>query len=108
MTSEAQPIARPPRGGGAKPSRLVLAAYPLGAIALAIIAWAAVVRIFKIKPYIIPAPETVFFTFVDRFGLLSYHAVPTLLETILGLISASPWACRSRSRSFRRAPWNGR
>ena len=79
-----QPIARPRRG--ARPSRLVLAAYPLGAIVLAIIAWAAIVRVFKVKPYIIPAPETVFFTFVDRFGLLSFHAVPTLLETVLGLL----------------------
>jgi NitT/TauT family transport system permease protein len=48
--------------------------------------WAVVVHAFKIKPYIIPAPETVFFTFIDRFGLLSFHALPTLLETALGLI----------------------
>ena len=82
----AQPIAPAHRNGNAKPSRLVLAAYPLGAIAIAIIVWGLVVRTFKIKPYIIPAPETVFFTFIDRFGLLSFHALPTLVETASGLI----------------------
>src|SRR5262245_63657409 len=80
MVSETHPIARPRPTSSARPSRLVLAAYPLGAIALATIVWAVVVRVFKIKPYIIPAPETVFQTFVDRFGLLSFHALPTLLE----------------------------
>jgi len=85
MVSET-PIARPRPTSSARPSRLVLAAYPLGTIALATIVWAVVVRVFKIKPYIIPAPETVFQTFVDRFGLLSFHALPTLLETTSGLI----------------------
>src|SRR4051812_12182594 len=86
IVSNVQTIAGSPRRGRAKPSRLLLAMYPLGAVALAIIAWAGAVRLFNIKPYIIPAPETVFFTFVDRFGLLSFHAVPTLMETFLGLV----------------------
>lgn len=75
----------PRRGKPKLVSRVLAIAYPLGAIFAAIGLWAAGVEIFDMPPYILPSPWQVVVTFVDRFGLIAEHAVPTIIETVAGL-----------------------
>lgn len=50
--------------------------------------WQIVVMIFKIEPWILPAPSQIFIAFWRSRSLISYHLVPTVIEAILGLIVA--------------------
>ncbi|MBC7222139.1 ABC transporter permease [Candidatus Bipolaricaulota bacterium] len=47
--------------------------------------WEAVVRFFRLPPYVLPSPSRVFLTFGQDFSLLFYHASVTLAEVGLGL-----------------------
>jgi putative hydroxymethylpyrimidine transport system permease protein len=47
--------------------------------------WQLIVTLFNLPPYILPSPFSVFKTMYLRAGLLFNEAIPTMLETLLGL-----------------------
>lgn len=47
--------------------------------------WEAVVRVFRLPPYVLPPPSQIFRTFALDFSLLLYHAAVTMVEVGLGL-----------------------
>ncbi|MDR3517832.1 MAG: ABC transporter permease [Azospirillaceae bacterium] len=49
-----------------------------------LLAWAVLVRVTGIPPYILPSPEAVLVTLVQQAPLLAFHGVRTLLEMVLG------------------------
>src|SRR3954454_11242185 len=57
---------------------------PLGLLILIVVLWDVTVRIFKIPPYLIPAPKDVMLAFRDEGGRLLAEAVPTTMATLGG------------------------
>nr|WP_210202567.1 ABC transporter permease [Alsobacter soli] len=59
---------------------------PAVGILAALGAWAAVVYIFKVPPFVAPSPVAVFATLTSKFGLLIENLVPTAIEAICGFL----------------------
>ncbi len=62
------------------------AVMTLAGLVVALIAWAALVRVFKIEPYMLPGPERVALAFQKQGGFLLHHAAITAYETLLGFV----------------------
>lgn len=59
---------------------------PVGAIAVLIGLWQAVVTVFAIPSYIVPSPVEVWDALVSEWGTLMANLVPTAVETLLGFL----------------------
>ncbi len=59
---------------------------PLGAALLLLILWQLAVVLFRIPPFIAPAPTAVVATLIDKFGLLMGNLAPTAIEAIAGFM----------------------
>src|SRR3712207_1546050 len=57
---------------------------PLGLLVLIIVLWDVTVRLFKIPPYLIPAPIDVIHAFRTEGDRLLLEAIPTTLATLGG------------------------
>ena len=57
---------------------------PLGLVILTILLWEAAVRLFKIPPYLVPAPKDVILAFWAEGDRLLAEAVPTTIATLGG------------------------
>jgi NitT/TauT family transport system permease protein len=73
---------RPRVGAGAVLLRRLL--LPLGVLAVLVVAWDVVIRVFSIPAYMIPAPAAVGRTLVKERALLLDNAVPTIVESLGG------------------------
>lgn len=89
VTQIEQPVAavQPlPARRGRKDRKLGRFLIPIGAIAVLIALWQAVVTVFGIPSYIVPSPVEVWSTLVSEWGTLMANLVPTAVETLLGFI----------------------
>jgi putative hydroxymethylpyrimidine transport system permease protein len=68
--------------------RVILLRAALVALALVII-WQTITLVFSPPPYILPAPARVFGVLLDRPDLWQVHAVTTLTETLIGLVTGT-------------------
>ena len=59
---------------------------PLGAALLLLILWQLAVVLFRIPPFIAPAPTAVIATLIGEFGLLMGNLAPTAIEAIAGFM----------------------
>lgn len=50
------------------------------------ILWQCIVMIFQLPPYILPTPWQVLNVWYERADLITTQAIPTIIETILGLL----------------------
>jgi NitT/TauT family transport system permease protein len=75
-----------PGGGNARLVRILL---PIVVLAAGIAAWALVVRINNIPPYVLPGPGTVFSTLIADWSILSGSLLTTLLTTLEGFVAAA-------------------
>lgn len=57
-------------------------------ISIVIIAWEAMVRLFGISDFLLPAPSSIAQRIIGDWGLLAQHLSITMLETILGFAAA--------------------
>src|SRR5207245_1695721 len=71
--------------GGARMRR---AWPPLALLALVVVAWQAVVRLFDVPDYVFPAPTAVASSFDHDFALLSRARWVTVREVLLGYLLA--------------------
>jgi NitT/TauT family transport system permease protein len=69
--------------------RLIRILLPIVVLALGIAAWALVVRINDIPPYVLPGPGAVFGTLVSDWAILSQSLLTTLLTTFEGFVAAA-------------------
>lgn len=67
----------------------MIALRALGVAAGLIVIWQAVILLFAPPPYILPSPAAVFDVLTERTDLWRVHAVTTLLETVLGLVTGT-------------------
>jgi NitT/TauT family transport system permease protein len=72
----------PPPGGRNSPAVKWL--LPLGVLLVILCLWQAVVAIFGLKPYFIPAPTLIARTFWDNAGTIGDNTVPTVLQAVTG------------------------
>jgi NitT/TauT family transport system permease protein len=68
--------------------RWLRVALPIAVLALGVVLWAAVVRIYAIPPYVLPGPALVLETLVADWGVLSASLVVTLITTLEGFVLA--------------------
>ncbi len=71
-------------------------------LALVVLAWDLVVRVFAIPPYVLPGPGLVLSTLIADGGLLWHSLLVTLVTTFEGFVLAARRrhrACRSCSAS---------
>ena len=68
-----------------QPSAFIRVLYPSAAVIVAIGVWALFVHGFKVPDYILPPPEAVFITLVEKIHLLMRHSWATVKATIGGL-----------------------
>ena len=61
----------------------------LGVAAALLVIWQAIVLIFQPPPFILPDPARVFTALVARPDLWQVHAVTTLTESVIGLVSGA-------------------
>jgi NitT/TauT family transport system permease protein len=69
--------------------RVLRIALPVIVAAAGTAIWEAVVRIYDIQPYVLPAPLAVLRTLVDDWSVLSQSLATTLLTTLEGFIAAA-------------------
>jgi NitT/TauT family transport system permease protein len=62
---------------------------PAAVLALGIVVWGLVVRLYQIPPYVLPGPDAVFQTLVDDWAVLWQSLLTTLGTTLEGFIAAS-------------------
>jgi NitT/TauT family transport system permease protein len=74
---------------GSRLVRLTRIVLPLIVLAAVLAAWALVVRLNHIPPYVLPGPGMVFRTLVSDWALLSQSMLVTLLTTFEGFIAAA-------------------
>lgn len=55
--------------------------------------WQLIVSAFQLPPYILPDPMTVFKTWIANQTLIFHEAIPTILETLLGLLLGTFLGC---------------
>jgi NitT/TauT family transport system permease protein len=70
-------------------SRATQIALPIATAAAVIVLWEVVVRIAKIPSVILPPPSEVLATLLRIYPLLLQHAVPTMVETVIGFVLAT-------------------
>jgi NitT/TauT family transport system permease protein len=68
---------------------LVRILLPMIVLAIVLVAWALVVRLNHIPPYVLPGPGMVFGTLVSDWSILSQSLLVTLLTTFEGFIAAA-------------------
>ncbi|MGQ0677702.1 MAG: ABC transporter permease [Rhodospirillales bacterium] len=59
---------------------------PLGAVVLLLVLWQWAVVAFDIKPFIAPAPTSVFRVLIQRFDILMANLLPTAIEAVCGFL----------------------
>jgi NitT/TauT family transport system permease protein len=69
--------------------RVVQVLLPAAVLALGIVAWGLVVRLYQIPPYVLPGPDAVFQTLVNDWPVLWQSLLTTLGTTLEGFIAAS-------------------
>jgi NitT/TauT family transport system permease protein len=83
------PISAEPVPPARRDVRLVRVLLPIAVLALGIAAWALVVRINDIPPYVLPGPGAVFRTLIGDWAILSQSLLTTLLTTLEGFVAAA-------------------
>ena len=58
-----------------------------------LVLWEAVVALFQLQPYILPAPGEVILALTSNLQLIAHQALPTIAETLLGLLFATLFGC---------------
>ncbi len=61
---------------------------PIAVLALGVLAWEALVRVYGIPPYVLPGPALVLQTLIADWDLLSNSLVATLVITLQGFVLA--------------------
>jgi NitT/TauT family transport system permease protein len=84
--------------------RLIRVLLPIGVLALGIAAWALVVRINDIPPYVLPGPGAVFGTLISDWPILSQSLLITLLTTLEGFVAAAVGGV-ALALSFHQSKW---
>jgi NitT/TauT family transport system permease protein len=69
--------------------RLVRILLPVMVLAVGVAAWAIIVRVNDIPPYVLPGPAAVFQTLIDDWSLLSLSLLTTLATTLEGFVAAA-------------------
>jgi NitT/TauT family transport system permease protein len=82
------PLATPERSSN-HALRVVRIALPILVLAAGIGLWELLVRVNDIKPYVLPAPSTVFVTLIRDWDVLSRSLLTTLLTTFEGFVAAA-------------------
>ena len=82
------PLATPARSSS-HALRVVRIALPILVLAAGIGLWELLVRVNDIKPYVLPAPSTVFATLIRDWDVLSRSLLTTLLTTFEGFVAAA-------------------
>jgi len=62
---------------------------PVAVLALGIVIWDVVVRVYEIAPYVLPGPRLVFATLIGDWPVLSASLAVTLLTTLEGFLLAA-------------------
>ena len=83
------PLSAGPALPGRRDARLIRILLPIVVLALGIAAWALVVRINDIPPYVLPGPGAVFGTLISDWAILSQSLLTTLLTTFEGFVAAA-------------------
>jgi len=68
--------------------RLLRILLPVIVAAAATIVWEAAVRIYDIKPYVLPGPAAIVQTLISDWGVLSQSLLTTLTTTVEGFVAA--------------------
>lgn len=58
-----------------------------------ILLWQGIVSIFQLPPYILPSPVAVFSVWYSRADVIMSEAVPTMIETVIGLLCGILLGC---------------
>jgi NitT/TauT family transport system permease protein len=83
------PLRIEPRAPDRRMLRLVRILLPVMVLAVGVAAWAIVVRVNDIPPYVLPGPGAVFQTLIDDWSLLSLSLLTTLATTLEGFVAAA-------------------
>lgn len=62
---------------------------PVGAVAGVFVLWDLAIRVFDVKPYLIPSPGTAFRAIRDDWGVLRGLTWTTVQETVLGFVTGA-------------------
>ncbi len=60
---------------------------------LLLLAWQGVVMLWDLPPYLLPSPWQVLHTLHEQFALIASHALPTLIEMLLGFSLGILFGC---------------
>jgi NitT/TauT family transport system permease protein len=83
------PLSVEPGGAESRIVGLVRVLLPIVVLAAGVAAWALVVRVNDIPPYVLPGPGAVLRTLVDDWQVLSQSLLTTLLTTLEGFVAAA-------------------
>src|SRR6201996_3451233 len=89
MTSQQKSAIALTNGKPARALEFVQILLPVAVLALGVVAWGVVVRLYQIPPYVLPGPDAVFQTLVKDWPVLWQSLLTTLGTTLEGFIAAS-------------------
>lgn len=55
--------------------------------------WQLIVSIFTLPPYILPGPIPVLQSWINNFSIIAHQSIPTIIETLLGLLFGTLFGC---------------
>ena len=84
----ADALTRRPAPLGRFREQAINAAFPVGALALLVVSWEAMVRILDVPPYLVAAPSAVWAALVENFGYVLEHTLNTAGTALAGFILA--------------------
>jgi NitT/TauT family transport system permease protein len=87
-SSQSSPVAVV-NGKQGRSLRIVRVLLPAVVLALGVVAWGLVVRLYQIPPYVLPGPDAVFQTLISDWPVLWQSLLTTLGTTLEGFIAAS-------------------
>jgi NitT/TauT family transport system permease protein len=76
----------PGRAGALSTFVLGKVVQPVGTALAVLLLWEAVVRFYKIKPVILPAPSAILNAMMAQWNTLLANALPTALESLVGFL----------------------
>jgi NitT/TauT family transport system permease protein len=66
--------------------------FPVAGVALMLLAWHLVIKLFQVEPYVAPSPAEVWTALVENQDLLVANLWPTMIEAVVGFVVGNVFA----------------
>jgi NitT/TauT family transport system permease protein len=66
--------------------------FPVAGVALMLVAWHLIIKVFEVEPYVAPSPAEVWTALLENQELLLQNLWPTMIEAVVGFVAGNVFA----------------